>query len=211
MPTDKLNLTNFGVRGVVTLWRIDEKTGLKLPICTQPNQIQVSWGHIAAKQLGYRRQADRDDYYISAMYIEYENQVAPEDPVIVSSFERLIGREYYAELEASSDRGYLRVPMRLEPTLSVAVGSEGEIVLTDDELGNQLTFFAQSAGSAESFGAQFSHALNSKIYAASLIAMPKADDRARDIIFARTNFSTENQVAKEASSQIGITWDISFE
>jgi hypothetical protein len=36
-------------------------------------------------------------------------------------------------------------------------------------------------------------------------------DPTKDVIFARTMFGTSNQVVKEASSQIGITWDIAFE
>lgn len=211
MPADKLSPVDFGVRGVVTLWRIDEKTGLKLPIGTKSNQIQVSWGHIAARQIGFRRQPDRDDYYISGMYIEYENQTNPATAVTVSSFDRTLGRSHYAALESSSTRGYMRVPMRLEPALGVATDSAGANTLTQGGLSNMLTFFAQTAGSAEVFGADFSHALNSKVYAAALIAMPKPNDRARDVIFARTNFGAENQVSKEASSQIGISWDISFE
>lgn len=211
MPADKLLPGNFGVRGAVTVWHIDEKTGLKVPAGTKSNQIQVSWGHIAAKQLGFRRQPDRDEYHISGMYIEYENQTDPSAAVTVSSFDRLLGRNYYATLESSVNRGYLRIPMRLEPALGVATGSEGESVLTDADLSNQLTFFAQTSNSGEMFGANFSHTLNSKVYAAALIAMPKVNDRAHDVIFARTNFNVSNQISKEASSQIGVTWDISFE
>ena len=212
MPTDKLNCNNScGVKGVVTVWRVDEATGLKVPVGTKNNQIQVSWGHIAARQLGFRRQSDRDDYYISGMYIEYENQADPDVAVITTSFDRTLGRAYYSTLETSAIRGYMRVPMRLEPAMSVEVGSEGEAVLLEEGLSNKLTFFAQTAGSAETFGAGFSHTLNSKAYAAALIAMPKPGDRASDIIFARLNFSVDNQVSKEASSQIGLSWDVSFE
>ena len=43
------------------------------------------------------------------------------------------------------------------------------------------------------------------------MAMPAFEDQARDIVFARTNFDIGDQTSKEASSQIGITWDIAFE
>lgn len=211
MPTDAVNPGNFGIRGHVTVWRIDEKTGLKVPVTSSRNQIQVSWGHIAAKQIGFRHQPDRPDYFISGMYFEYENQNNPELAVTVTSFERTLGLEYYNTLGSNPLRDFLRVPLRLEPTLSVAAGSAGADVLTANAQGNQLTFFAQTAGTTGAHGKTFSHLVNSKVYAAALVATPVFSDRLRDVIFARINFNTSDQTAKEASSQIGITWDIVFE
>ena len=63
MATDKINAGGFGVRGHVTIWQVDEKTGLKTPVCNQPNQIQYSWGFVAVKQLGYRPNPDRPNYH----------------------------------------------------------------------------------------------------------------------------------------------------
>lgn len=211
MPQDKLNFSNVNVRGVVTVWRINETTGLCEPVVKQHNQIQVSWGHIAAKQIGFKRQPDRPDYSISAMYIEYENQTDPELPVTVSSFDRTLGLDYYAALAQTSNKDFLRAPLRLEPAISIATGSEGAEVLAITNQGNQLTFFAQTAGTQGVHGRSFSHTLNSKVYAAALVATPYFNDQSRDVIFARTNFAIGDQTGKEASSQIGITWDISFE
>lgn len=211
MPAESINSGNFSVHGRVTLWRIDEKTGIRTPIVTKPNQIQVSWGHIAAKALGYRRQPDRDEYFISGMYFEYENQANPALPVAVTNFDRTAGLGYYTALSASLSKDFLRVPLRLEPALSVAAGSVGESALTAANQGNQLTFFAQTSGTAGVHGKTFSHITNSKVYSAALVAIPRFDDRTRDVIFARTNFDIGDQTSKEASSQIGITWDISFE
>jgi hypothetical protein len=211
MPTDSLNSAGFGVRGHVTIWRIDENTGLSTPLAEKDNQIQVSWGHIAAKQLGYRRQPDRDDYMISSMYFEYENQTNPALPVTVSTFDRLLGPSYYRGLASSFARDFIRAPLRLEPALSVAAGSLGEATLRANQQGNQLTFFAQTAGTTGVNGKSFSHLANSKVYSAALVATPKFDDWSRDVIFARINFDVGDQTSKEASSQIGITWDIVFE
>jgi len=208
MPAESV----FNVRGKVTLWRIDEKTGIRTPIISKPNQIQVSWGYIAAKQLGYRYQPDRDQYFISGMYFEYENLENPAAPIAVPSFSRVLGIDYYSELTAPKD--YLRVPLRLEPALGVAAGSEGASALTSALQGNQLTFFAQTSGAVGVNNGEecpFSHTTNSKVYSAALVAMPRFDDKAHDVIFARTNFDIGDQTSKEASSQIGITWDISFE
>lgn len=211
MTKDTLNINGVNVVGRVTLWRVDEKTGIRTPIVTKPNQIQVSWGYIAAKQIGFKRQPDRPDYSVSAMYVEYENQVDPDAPVDVADFARTVGLEYYSELADTINRDFLRVPLRLEPAISVAAGSAGATVLTENDQGNQLTFFAQTAGTQGVHGKLFSHTLNSKVYAAALVATPYFSDQSRDVIFARTNFNISDQTGKEASSQIGITWDISFE
>lgn len=206
------NESAFKVRGTVTLWRVDEKTGLKTPIVSKSNQIQVGWGFIAAKQLGFRPQPDRDQYYISGMYFEYENQEDPDAPISVPSFPRTLGVEHYTSLTAPKD--FLRVPLRLEPTVGIAATSEGATVLQQAGQGNQLTFFAQTAGNGgfnNGTDCPFSHTANSKVYSAALVAMPRFDDQSRDIVFARTNFDIGDQTSKEASSQIGITWDIAFE
>lgn len=211
MPADFLNLSGFNVRGRVTLWQVDEKTGLRTPLITKSNQIQVGWGYIAAKQLGFRPQPDRDQYFISGMYFEYENQTNPAEPVTTTSFDRLLGSDYYTSLSSQNYRDFLRVPLRLEPTLGIAAGSVGADTLHAAGQGNQLTFFAQTAGTQGVHGKTFSHTTNSKVYSAALVAMPRFEDRTRDVVFARINFDVGDQTSKEASSQIGITWDISFE
>jgi hypothetical protein len=103
----------------------------------------------------------------------------------------------------------LRVPLSLEPALGVSLGYDEHLPVT--QRGNQLTFFVQTSGTAGVHGKVFSHAVNSKVFAAALVATPVFSDRTKDVIFARTVLSAENQVTKEASSQIGITWDIAFE
>ena len=81
--------------------------------------------------------------------------------------------------------------------------------LWDVKRAGDAPFFVQTAGGQGVHGKAFG--TTSKVYAASLIAAPVFSDRTKDVIFARTIFSTENQVTKEPSSQIGITWDIAFE
>jgi hypothetical protein len=203
----------FFVSGHVKLWDV-RPNGQKILVGEQPNQIQYSWGFIAARQLGYRAQADRPSYHISAMYIEFENQTpaAAGDAIDIStSFPRTDSVGYYNGLITSTSRDYLRVPLIIEPTLGVSTGTETNLI--DMSLAtqfNKLTFFVQTAGNSGVYGKPFSHANNSKIYAAALVAAPTFSDRTKDVIFARTVFTAANQVSKAASSQIGITWDISF-
>lgn len=210
MAADKITAGNSGVRGYITLWRVDDKTGLRVPLGDQPNQIQYTWGFIAANCFGRRRSPDRHDYSISALYVEYENQDDPEEAVsVASSFSRDLGISYYNGLIESTNRDFLRVPLTIEPTIGVSTGFEAYLPV--DQQGNKLTFFAQTAGVVGSLGRPFSHTVNSKVFAASLVAAPVFGDRTKDVIFARTVFSVSNQITKEASSQIGITWDIAFE
>lgn len=207
MTSDTITAGASGIRGHITLWRVDEKTGLKVPVASQHNQIQYSWGYVAAKQIGYRRQADRLDYSLSALYIEYENQPgSPEDPVSeATEFSRDLGISYYNGLSGSRD--YLRVQISLEPALSVSPGYEANLPISQQ--GNQLTFFAQTSGTVGVHGTPFNS--TSKVFAAALVAAPVWADHTRDVVFARTVFAENNQVTKEPSSQIGITWDIAFE
>lgn len=208
MATDKIGQNGSGVRGHVTLWRV-ENSGLLTPLHDQHNQIQYAWGHVAARQLGYRPQPDRPSYHISAMYLEFENVANPGDTVTVSAFDRDLGITYFDELMYSPVQDFLRVPLRLEPALGISSGYEE--FFTAGLNGNQLTFFAQTAGLSGVHGKLFSHTVNSKIYAATLVATPVFSDRTKDAVFARTVFEDAHQVTKEASSQVGITWDIAFE
>lgn len=210
MAVDKITAGNSGVRGHITLWRVDEKTGLRVPIGDQPNQIQYTWGFIAANCFGRRRQPDRPDYSISALYVEYENQNDPEEAIgVSSSFSRTFGISDYNALVASTNRDFLRIPLTIEPAIGVSTGFEANLPV--EQQGNKLTFFAQTAGVVGALGRPFSHTVNSKVFAAALVAAPVFGDRTKDVIFARTVFSANNQITKEASSQIGITWDIAFE
>lgn len=211
MTDDKVTAKD-GVRGHITLWQVDEATGLKTPVGDQPNQIQYSWGFIAAKQIGYRPNPERLNYNISAVYLEFENQLDPETEISAVSFSRDLGIGYYNALVDNPTRDFLRIPLIIEPTGGVSAGYEANLP-TEQQL-NKLTFFVQSVGTTGVHGKQFSHAAitgTSKVYAAALVAAPVFSDRTKDVVFARTVFLPQNQVTKEASSQIGLTWEIAFE
>jgi hypothetical protein len=209
MTADHIGIEN-GVRGFVSLWRVDERTGLKTPLLSQHNQVQYTWGHLAAQTLGFRQQPDRSRYHISAIYFEFENVLTPETTVSESTtFPKDRDISYYNAF--SGDRDFLRVPLILEPALGTSAGYEAKLPLEHNT--NQLTFFAQTAGNSGVRGIGFGSNIdgkNSKIFAAALVATPDIDDPTKDIIFARTVFSENSQVPKEASSQIGITWTVAF-
>lgn len=199
-----------GVRGHVKLWRVNEQTGQKKQLFEQHNQIQYTWGHLAAQTLGFRPQPDRPRYHISAIYFEFENVLTPETTVSEGAvFPKDQSISYYNSF--AGERDFLRVPLILEPALSTSSGYEAKLPVEHNT--NQLTFFAQTAGNSGVRGIGFGSNVagkNSKIFAAALVAAPDINDPTKDIIFARTVFAPAQQVPKEASSQIGITWNIAF-
>lgn len=208
MHQNTTSIPGSSVSGHITVWRVDDITGNKILVGNQPNQIQYSWGFIAAKQIGYRPQPDRYNYNISAIYVEFENQADPETEIAVSAFDRDLGISYYNAMVDSTTRDFLRIPLTIEPAGNIVSGYEDKLPL--EQQINKLTFFVQTAGTTGVHGKTFSHTVNSKVYAAALVAAPVFSDRTKDVVFARTIFNPANQVTKEASSQIGITWDISF-
>lgn len=175
------------------------------PLSFKPNQIQLTWGAIATQCIGLGNRG----YKINALYIEYENVDSAEDPVTVPTFERDEGRDYYQNLALSASRDFLRVPLSFAPTVGIEAGFESSF--TDGLDGNKLTFYTQTQGTAGFHGKPFTEGSNSKVFGASLIATPEFADPTKDIIFARTYFAVEDQTVKQASSQVGITWELVFE
>lgn len=185
------------VRGVVSLFNVLENGDwIKLPNTEEENQIQWSWGEIACNLFG----DGNKDYKISGMYIEFENTaLIPSTP----SYTRSEGVEYYENLSASLTKDFLRVPLLSPPIKSLAA--------TYSNINyNQLTFLAQTAGTQGVHGKTFSDSVSSKVYGLALVATPVWGDRTQDLIFARKYYTTSNQVAKQAGSQIGVNWTETF-
>jgi hypothetical protein len=168
------------VKGEVSTYNVLESGEWKL-LSTCDNQIQWSWGEIACHLFGDGNPA----YKISAMYIEYEN--------------RSEGLEYYNGLSTSLVKDFLRVPMLSAPAKGIAPGYSNINF-------NQLTFVAQSSGTTGVHGKGFSELVASKIYGVALVAAPVWSDRTQDVVFARKYYTSGNVVAKQASSQIGVSW-----
>ena len=175
------------------------------PICRKSNQIQYSWGYAAAQALG---KGDRN-FKISTLYVEFENVTLPGDAVTVPSYGREEGREYYQDLALSGVRDFLRVPLLLDPSIGIEAGFEDFFTAGVD--GNKLTFFTQTQGTQGFHGKSFNDGVNSKVFGAALVATPEFGDPTKDVIFARTYFDVADQTLKLASSQVGITWEVSFE
>lgn len=174
-----------------------------IPLGNSLNTVLYKWGFIAGKTIGH---GDRD-YRINTMYIEFENVTSPTDTVSVPSIARDEGTSYYEGLSSSSVRDYMRVSLIGDPTISIESGFES--YFTEGVDGNLLTFFAQTAAPSI-HGKTFSSVVNSKIFGAALVAAPVAADRTQDIVFSRGYFDIAQQTLKEASSQVGVTWELPF-
>ena len=143
------------------------------------------------------------------MYIEFENVASPgTDAVGIPTFTRDEGLTYYNGLSGNQD--FLRVELIGLPSISIESGYES--YFTAGQTGNLLTFFAQSSGTAGVLGnATFGAANYSKVFGAALVAAPVFSDRTKDVVFSRTYFDpASNQVLKQASSQIGLSWEVPF-
>jgi len=195
---DKIN----SPKGRVNLFQITDD-GVWLPQARTTNTVLYDWGFIAAKAIGEGDQS----YRVNVMYIEFENVSPSTDPATVPSFTRDEGTAYYTGL--SDPRDYLRVELLGLPGISIESGYES--YFTAGETGNLLTFLAQSSGSTGVNGTTFSTAQNSKVSGAALVAAPVFADSTQDVVFSRTYFNpTSDQVLKQASSQIGLSWEVPF-
>lgn len=192
---DKIN----SPKGRVNLFQIADD-GIWLPQACTTNTVLYDWGFIAAKAIG---EGDKS-YRVNAMYIEFENTAGS---VSVPSIDRSEGLTYYNGLAGNQD--FLRVELIGLPSITIESGYES--YFTEGVDGNLLTFFAQSSGTAGVLGnASFGSAHNSKIFGAALVATPVFSDRTKDVVFSRSYFESADQVAKQASSQVGINWEVPF-
>jgi len=194
------------VKGRTHLWRTfsDGRPPEPLSFDWKPNQIQYSAGTIAAQALGL----SGNRYKIAGMYIEFENVASPTDAVSIPTFGKDEGIEYYDDLQSSAVRDFLRVPLLQNPMVGIETGFEA--YFSEPELGNKLTFFAQTQGSAGVHGKTFSDSVNSKVCGVALVATPEFNDRTQDVVFSRSYYAVSEQTVKEPSSQIGVSWEIAF-
>jgi hypothetical protein len=163
------------------------------------NQIVYDWGAIVAALL--RNLQDGSEWHIGGMYFEFYNG-ADVDPV--PTIDRADDVTYYTGLTGSAD--FLRVPL---------IATSGSNSDTDNfSEDNVATFHAQTTGVlGQRTGSPlaFTDAANSRVYGGALVAFRDFSDITQDVILSRYYFAPGSQVEKVASSQIGITWPVTFE
>lgn len=172
--------------------------GLWLPRgCYEHNLALYGAATIIAQLL--RGQPDGKPWRISALYVEFSNDSG--NPVTPPAFDRSGGKSYYDGLVSDSNRDYLRVPI-----IAQTLGS------TDENLfpgGNEITFYGQTTGTSGVHGKTFSHTVQSRVFGGALVSTPEFDDPSQDVVHSRFYFSdANNQLIKQAGSQISLTWPL---
>lgn len=189
--------------GEYTLFEVDERTGLAVPLFTRQNEWMYTWGVVAARCIGFGDAS----YKLNAMYIEFENVADPEDEVLFDAALRADTLDYYSGLASSETRDYLRIQLQRSPELLVATGFEDYIPADE---GNQLTLFAVTSGTEGVHGKAFSDAMNSKICGLALVATPTWADPTQDVLYARDYWPAVNQRVKEPATQIHVSYVVQF-
>ena len=134
------------------------------------------------------------EYTPNMMYFEFDNTGSPPTPTADRE-----GRSYYAALESSPIRDYLRIPIALDPTIS-ASGSNFNT--------NVVTFRCQESASIGVGGKSFSAAALSTVYGLALVSAVALNDRTQDLVYARTYDMTHEE--KDDNHQIHVTWPVHF-
>jgi hypothetical protein len=163
------------------------------------NQICYDWASSVAALL--RGLEDGDQYKVCGMYLEFDNSGVAVDPTPTISRDTTV--DYYRALTGTQD--FLRVPL-----IATSGSNSDDTVFTTD---NVATFYTQSSGTLgqrTTAPLTFSDAANSNVYGAALVAFRDEADITRDLVISRVYFAAANQVEKVASSQIGVTWSLTF-
>lgn len=183
-------------RGVQTWWRIfsfDEKTGELRRMVSQRNIIPYQGADILARIL-----SGDTDYKPGAMFFEFENTAGTPTPPSPTRDEDI--SYYLNDLPLTSNRDYLRIPLVVSPSLTAS---------SSDYAGNQVTFFALTAGTSGIHGETFDSAANSKVYGVALAATPEPTQYTQDWLFSRS-YTGFDPVPKEDGYQIGAQYLIRF-
>lgn len=163
------------------------------------NTQLVSWLSAAARALG-----GDSRYSIRYAYVEFENVVAPGDPVSVPTvdpYDPAEGRDYYTGLTGVRD--YVRVPVLGTPIYSASAVYAAYFPPGD---GNRLQITAAASAGVGENGATFGDASNSKVCGVAIVAAPGGDDSSQDIVLARTYYAADSQQLLLPGSPIEIIW-----
>jgi hypothetical protein len=178
-----------------------DKNGRIVKMVRLKNLILYNGADILAKLI-----SGASGYHISTMYMEFVNLAAPGDPVVIPTFDRSGGTDYYDSLSASADADFLRVPLQIAATLS----SSDEDVYAH----NKVTLMGVSEGTQGFHGKTFGSSANSVVRGAALVAAPDQTDQSRDLVFSRVYAGGVSgwaeAIEKEAGTQIAVTWTIRF-
>lgn len=158
------------------------------------NGILYSWGQIVANLLA----SGNTNYRLSKMYVEYENKTNPEDAIVVPSFSRSIGLNYFASLSADPKKDYFIADVLMNSITSVSDNTN-------------LQLLARLLALTGVHGKPFSSNNNSTIYGCHLAAAPQSGDPTQNILFSSVYFSSEDQRITLPNSSLNLLWRIQLQ
>lgn len=165
------------------------------------NLFMRQWASIVAPLLATGDISRR----VALMYIEFANVAAPGDVAPVPTYDRedSSALNYYLGLASSPSNDYVRVPM-----IAATISSTDVSIWP---LGNHISFFAMTQGSVGEHGKELSEAANSVVIGGALVAQVAPSDPSQDLVLNRFYFNPADQMAKLATGQLGVEWDITLE
>ena len=184
------------VKGTTTWWRlmlINERTGEITRLVEQQNIIPYQGADVFARLL-----AGDVTYAPGAMFFEFENTVG--DPVAPTPARDEDINYYLSTLLLNPNRDYMRIPLVVSPSLTAS---------GDDYDGNQVTFFAITAGLTGVHGLTFDQSVDSKVYGVALAATPTPAQYTSDLLFSRS-YAGFTAVPKQDGFAIGAQYMIRF-
>jgi len=187
---EELNLDlNTRGKGQIKLFSFNPVTGVIHKMIEKENLVLYSGADILAKLL-----SGDSRYAVNTMFMEFTSAA-----VTVPTFDRTGGIAYYAGLAADPDIDYLRLPLTVNP----------QIDSSDDALyvGNRVTFFGISEGTAGRWGKTFTDGV--KVYGAALAAAVDVNDPTQDVVFSRA-YAGIDSITKASGFEIGVSWTIQF-
>lgn len=188
------------VTGKVRGYRIDGN--LWLPATGWASNTHMNDMATAAAAL-FRRLQDGKNYYVGAMYFEFDNSGSPVDPT--PTIDLSSGVDYYLGLTGTKD--FLRSPI-------TATGGENSDSAKFPRGDNVAYFSARTEGTTglrSSSPLTFSDAAGSRVIGGALVAMRTSADITQDLVIARFYFAAASQIEKIAGQQIGLDWPLTFD
>lgn len=179
-----------------TWWRIfsfNPETGHVKMLVEQKNIIPYQGADVLARIL-----AGDSSYVPAAMFFEFENTVGVPTVPVPTRDEDI---DYYLDtLALSATKDYVRAPLVITPSVSSSGSDYG---------GNQVAFFAVTAGLVGVHGKTFDYSADSKVYGVALAATPEPTQYTQDRLFSRS-YDGFDPVPKEDGYQIGGQYIIRF-
>jgi hypothetical protein len=200
MHNIKEKVNNFA-KGEISVFQRDRDSGESSLVFHKDNLITYGAADIMAKLL-----SGDSRYAISHMYFKFKNGTPTNDSISRSS-----NAAQFLAMDGTNDEDWLRIPIITNGAISKSPHD------SVDFSGNKVTFVATTAAAPTvgseiigEAGEPFSDSTpsgSSKIFSIALVAAPEKQNKAHDVVFARTHISSITAIA---NSYIDVFWSVTF-